>query len=376
MVGLDRFHGMLRQARRKATDIDWVQADGARLPFPEESFDFISHQFAFHHVVEKPLMMAEVFRVLRPGGRFVMTNICPREMTGWAIYRYFPIALERDLQDFAPREEIRDWMLEIGFDRIKIELDHQEWEQDLREFVESVRRRDTCSQLITLSDADYQAGLRQIEMALLQAQGQTISVSSEICLLKVVAEKSAAVRIIDLDPEDEEAVRQTAALLVEGFREHWPNSWTDMTAALQEVHKSFQQGRISRVAVDEDGTVLGWIGGISEYKGNAWELHPLVVRSDRQRQGIGRALVTDLEERVRERGGYTIFLGTDDEDYMTTLSGIDLYPNVWEHIVNIRNLRGHPYEFYQKLGFVIVGVVPDANGPGKPDILMAKRVGE
>lgn len=29
----------------------------------------------------------------------------------------------------------------------------------------------------------------------------------------------------------------------------------------------------------------------------------------------------------------------------------------------------------QKLGFTTVGVVPDANGLGKPDILMAKRVG-
>ena len=27
-------------------------------------------------------------------------------------------------------------------------------------------------------------------------------------------------------------------------------------------------------------------------------------------------------------------------------------------------------------GFVIVGVVPDANGLGKPDILMAKRVAD
>lgn len=34
-----------------------------------------------------------------------------------------------------------------------------------------------------------------------------------------------------------------------------------------------------------------------------------------------------------------------------------------------------PYEFYQKLGYAIIGVVPDANGLGKPDILMAKRVG-
>ncbi len=66
--------------------------------------------------------------------------------------------------------------------------------------------------------------------------------------------------------------------------------------------------------------------------------------------------------------------GADDEDNMTTLAGIDLYPNVFEHIAKIRNLHGHPYEFYQKCGFVIVGVIPDANGPGKPDIYMAKRV--
>jgi aminoglycoside 6'-N-acetyltransferase I len=31
-------------------------------------------------------------------------------------------------------------------------------------------------------------------------------------------------------------------------------------------------------------------------------------------------------------------------------------------------------EFHQKLGYTVVGVVPDANGPGKPDISMAKRV--
>jgi aminoglycoside 6'-N-acetyltransferase I len=181
-------------------------------------------------------------------------------------------------------------------------------------------------------------------------------------------------RIIDLSPDDEPAIRQTAALLVGGFKEHWPHSWPDMDAALEEVYESFGPGRISRVAMSPGGDVVGWIGGISQYDGHVWELHPLVVRSDRQGQGIGRALVADLEDRVRVRGGLTISLGTDDEDGMTTLSGVDLYPNVFEQIANIRNLRGHPYEFYQKLGFVIVGVVPDANGLGKPDILMAKRV--
>jgi aminoglycoside 6'-N-acetyltransferase I len=53
---------------------------------------------------------------------------------------------------------------------------------------------------------------------------------------------------------------------------------------------------------------------------------------------------------------------------------MNLFPNGYEHIGHIKNLGRHPYEFYQRLGYVIVGVIPDANGPGKPDILMAKSV--
>ena len=87
-------------------------------------------------------------------------------------------------------------------------------------------------------------------------------------------------------------------------------------------------------------------------------------------------MVADLEQQVRQRGGLTLLLGTDDEDNRTTLGGAELYPNVWPHVETIRNLRDHPFAFYQKCGFVIVGVVPDANGRGKPDILMAKRVAD
>jgi aminoglycoside 6'-N-acetyltransferase I len=180
--------------------------------------------------------------------------------------------------------------------------------------------------------------------------------------------------ITDLHPTDERLIQQIAAMLVAGFAEHWPNAWPDLDSALETVRESFGEERISRVALDEHGNAVGWIGGMAQYDGNVWELHPLVVRQDRQRQGLGRALVADFEAQVGERGGLTIWLGTDDEHNLTSLSGVDLYPNVWEHIANIKNLGGHPYEFYQKLGFVIVGVMPDANGPGKPDIYMAKRM--
>ena len=181
-------------------------------------------------------------------------------------------------------------------------------------------------------------------------------------------------KIITLSPDDEHLIRQAAQLLVDAFREHWPNAWPTFEDALQEVHEMLESERICRAAVDEEGNLLGIIGGIPGYDGNVWELHPLAVQPAMQARGIGRALVEDLEEQVRSKGGLTVTLGSDDEDGMTSLANIDLYENLWGKIRDIRNLKSHPFEFYQKLGYVITGVVPDANGRGKPDILMAKRV--
>jgi aminoglycoside 6'-N-acetyltransferase I len=182
-------------------------------------------------------------------------------------------------------------------------------------------------------------------------------------------------QISDLRPDDAAAIEQAAQALVDGFREHSPTSWPDRTAAHAEVLGTLEAGKVCRVARGADGAMLGWVGGRPSYA-RVWELHPLVVLPAVQRRGIGRALVADLEAQVRARGALTLMLGSDDEDAMTTLSGVELYPDVWTHVANIRNLRGHPFEFYQKCGFVIIGVVPDANGYGKPDILMAKRIAE
>ena len=181
-------------------------------------------------------------------------------------------------------------------------------------------------------------------------------------------------KIISLQHGDETLIHQAAQLLVDAFRDHWPDAWPTLEAGLEEIHEMLESQRICRVAVDESGDLLGIIGGIPGYDGNVWELHPLAVQPSRQGQGIGRALVEDLEQQVRSQGGLTITLGTDDQDGMTSLSSVNLYKNLWEKVRDIRNLKGHPFEFYQKLGYVITGVVPDANGRGKPDILMAKRI--
>lgn len=174
-------------------------------------------------------------------------------------------------------------------------------------------------------------------------------------------------------PKDDAIYQQMAHLLIDGFREHW-DAWKTIDEALEDIHMVEETGFV-RVALNDDSTrVLGWIGGLPEYDGHVWELHPLVVDEAFHQQGIGRALVAAFEAEVKARGGLSIRVGSDDEDDMTSLANTDLYHNLWEKIANIENFKGHPYEFYQKCGYTIIGVMPDANGRGKPDIILGKRV--
>ena len=182
-------------------------------------------------------------------------------------------------------------------------------------------------------------------------------------------------RIVDLTATDTAVIEQDASLLVDGFADTGSTSWRTRAEALDAVHESLGANRVSRVALDAGGTVAGWIGGLPAYDGHVWELHPLVVRRDCRGQGIGRALVADFEARVRERGGATIYLGADDENGRTSIGGRDLYPDPLRAAANVVSTAQHPLEFYRKMGFVVVGVLPDANGFGKPDIFMAKRLG-
>jgi aminoglycoside 6'-N-acetyltransferase I len=181
-------------------------------------------------------------------------------------------------------------------------------------------------------------------------------------------------KIITLKQEHDRLISQAAQLLVDAFREHWAEAWPTLEEGVREIHEMLEAERICRAALDAEGDLLGIIGGIPQYNGHVWELHPLAVQPSAQGGGIGKALVEDFEDQARQRGGLTITLGSDDEDGMTSLSGVDLYENLWDKVRDVRNYKRHPFEFYQRMGYVITGVIPDANGTGKPDIIMSKRV--
>jgi aminoglycoside 6'-N-acetyltransferase I len=140
---------------------------------------------------------------------------------------------------------------------------------------------------------------------------------------------------------------------------------------------SFGGGDPERFALAalESEQLLGWIGAVRGYS-HSLELHPLVVDPPLHRQGVGRALVAALEARALKDGYLAIHLGADDEVGGTSLFGADVFPGALAKLAAITATeRGHPFFFYRRLGYEPVGLIPDANGFGKPDILMSKRLG-
>ncbi len=181
------------------------------------------------------------------------------------------------------------------------------------------------------------------------------------------------IKIFNLD-DRRLLIPEVAEILRDGFSDTGTTCWATTDECLKEVENSLVDRKISRVAVATDESVLGWACGAPLYDNFTWELEVLVVRRAKKNKGIGTALLSDFEQRVIENGGLNVFLGTDDENGRTSLGEIDLYPDPLSHLGAIKNKGEHPFEFYKKQGYAISGVLPDANGKGKPDIFMTKRL--
>ena len=178
--------------------------------------------------------------------------------------------------------------------------------------------------------------------------------------------------IVDLGAQPAGVLEQAATLLVQEFAA--PHGWPTIELARDEVASVLAQG-FARAMMIDAATLVGWVGGLPEYAGHVYELHPMVVRREFRLRGIGRALALAFEEEATSRGAMTSTLGTDDDSGMTSVSGVDLYDDIPRHIAGLHDRgRRHPFLFYRKLGYVVTGLMPDANGPGRPDIYMSKRL--
>lgn len=72
VTGIDRNDGMLAVAGRVAPEIDWRHGLAESLPFDDGRFDAVVSQFGLMFFEERATALAEMWRVLRPGGRLAV----------------------------------------------------------------------------------------------------------------------------------------------------------------------------------------------------------------------------------------------------------------------------------------------------------------
>jgi demethylmenaquinone methyltransferase/2-methoxy-6-polyprenyl-1,4-benzoquinol methylase len=139
VVGLDFSERMLERARRKAPQLEWVRGDLLALPFDDGSFDAATIGFGIRNAADLELALAELHRVLRPGGRLAILEITQptgalrpfyslwfdrlvpllgRLLPGGEAYSYLPASVRR----FPAAPELAVRMRAAGFADVRFRL--------------------------------------------------------------------------------------------------------------------------------------------------------------------------------------------------------------------------------------------------------------
>ncbi|HYQ11486.1 MAG TPA: bifunctional demethylmenaquinone methyltransferase/2-methoxy-6-polyprenyl-1,4-benzoquinol methylase UbiE [Gaiellaceae bacterium] len=136
IVGVDFSEQMLERARRKAPELEWIQADVLALPLEDATFDAAVVGFGVRNVEDLEGAIRELRRVLRPGGRLGILEITTprgplkvfyrvwfdrivpllgRLLPGGDAYTYLPASVRR----FPGPEDLADLLNANGFDGVR-----------------------------------------------------------------------------------------------------------------------------------------------------------------------------------------------------------------------------------------------------------------
>lgn len=136
VVAADFSLGMMTEGRRRGAPVPFVGADAQHLPFATDSFDAAVISFGLRNVQDPQAGLAEMVRVVRPGGRVV---VCEFSTPTWAplrtvyekyLLRALPAVASRiattvdayeylaeSILEWPDQESLRRWFLDAGLER-------------------------------------------------------------------------------------------------------------------------------------------------------------------------------------------------------------------------------------------------------------------
>jgi arsenite methyltransferase len=138
--GLDMTDDMLALARenqRKAgvENVEFLKGEIEAIPLPEAAVDVIISNCVINLSADKRKVLAEAFRVLRPGGRFAVSDVVFRGEVPDAVRRSVELwigCVAGALQE----TEYRNLLQEVGFEAIEVEPTRIYRAEDARAFLQ------------------------------------------------------------------------------------------------------------------------------------------------------------------------------------------------------------------------------------------------
>jgi len=137
VVALDFSPGMIEEGRRRQPDLEFVEGDAEKLPFGDDEFDAVTISFGLRNVEHPKVALAEMYRVMKPGGRLVICEFSkpPRAVfrAGYSAYMRFvmPVVasaassnreaysyLRESIQQWPDQGTLSQWIRGVGFTRV------------------------------------------------------------------------------------------------------------------------------------------------------------------------------------------------------------------------------------------------------------------
>jgi ubiquinone/menaquinone biosynthesis C-methylase UbiE len=108
--------GIVTAARAGVANVTFEQGSATALPFPDDHFDGVVTRLSVHHFDTPRLVLAEMFRVLKPGGRFVLADVVSSEDAAESeLHNAIEVLRDPSHVRMLPATELTSMITEAGF---------------------------------------------------------------------------------------------------------------------------------------------------------------------------------------------------------------------------------------------------------------------